>query len=763
VPNILCFLLVAFLFLSFDKVNAQATKADKKLDSLKQAYRLLKPNAKCFPILIEICDKLNNSGKYGESLDSAGVLLKLAEGTRDRKAVFKAYISKAESNRRLSRFQVSLLELDSAATIWPNPEKPSLPHSSLFNSYALVYSAMGNHQTSIKYALKAVAIDSILQSPELCNSLNSLALSFVILGNYGAAIPKFLKALGLAEKQNLPIVQGRCLINIGSCHLNMGNYEEARKYFLECYKLRKGTNNPQGLAAILGNLGATEISLKNPDKAIAYLKESLFYSIPIKYYPNMASASLNLSKTFKDTKQLDSALKYGSLAVNICNLNKIQNEKTSAYLVLGDVLMDLDRPDSAAYFFQKALENAKVFNTPKDIVKALGFLQKLAEKRNNFKEALELSRKQQALSDSLRKLSDKKNLDKLELEFQTEKKDKQIAQQKLDLSQQAIALLEKEKFISEKALALQIQREATERQVVQNALLQTENENNTLEIQNQEKKLLVQNLEASRVLAKLELEKKGAELSSKKLKEERYLRNGLIIGALALLVIGFLIFQDYRLRRKLQHQAEILNQRRRLSTDLHDDVGATLSSISIYTEAIKNKLKNNEHERVMELVNKIGENSRETISTLGDIVWNINPVNDSAEKLFNRMESTAAFLFTAQNIQFEFDRDEALLNLDFSLEAKQNLYLIFKETINNAVKYSGAKLVRLLIKKAGSNLEMTIEDNGRGFDVNQSFEGNGLKNIRRRAFEMNGTCNINSSTIGTSTVIRIPLASLRFE
>ena len=162
----------------------------------------------------------------------------------------------------------------------------------------------------------------------------------------------------------------------------------------------------------------------------------------------------------------------------------------------------------------------------------------------------------------------------------------------------------------------------------------------------------------------------------------------------------------------------------------------------------------------MELVNKIGENSRETISTLGDIVWNINPMNDTAEKLFIRMESTAIMLFSAQNTLLEFEADPRLSDFDFSLEAKQNLYLIFKETINNTLKYAEATQVKIGIKKADGNFEMAISDNGKGFDSSKESEGNGLKNMKRRVENFGGKFMLASSSAGTSTMVQIPVVAL---
>jgi signal transduction histidine kinase len=239
-------------------------------------------------------------------------------------------------------------------------------------------------------------------------------------------------------------------------------------------------------------------------------------------------------------------------------------------------------------------------------------------------------------------------------------------------------------------------------------------------------------------------------------------------GGLVSILVGFIwillrVYVSQKLQKERQEVEKrnlLITERNRIIKDLHDDVGATLSSISIYTEAIKNKLRHNEPEKVMELVNKIGENSRETISTLGDIVWNLNPINDSAEKLFNRMESTATLLLSAQNIRLDFRADPQLFEIEFSLEAKQNLYLIYKETINNISKYAEASQVSISFWNVNAMLEMLISDNGKGFDVSQKSEGNGIRNIRLRTEALRGSAKISSSNLGTETHIRLPLSGL---
>lgn len=218
------------------------------------------------------------------------------------------------------------------------------------------------------------------------------------------------------------------------------------------------------------------------------------------------------------------------------------------------------------------------------------------------------------------------------------------------------------------------------------------------------------------------------------------------ITVIALAMFGYLISR-YRLKKAL----ELESMRNRIATDLHDDIGATLSSISIYSQVVKDKLKDKDHnlERVLD---KMGENSREMVNNMNDIVWAINPSNDQGEKLIKRIESYAIDLCSAKNIQVQFHADERLNNISLPLEHRKNIYLVFKEAINNAVKYSAANKVEIALHLKDKTINLQIKDNGKGFDKTQVKKGNGLKNFESRAREINGTVDI-SAIPGAGTTI----------
>ncbi len=217
----------------------------------------------------------------------------------------------------------------------------------------------------------------------------------------------------------------------------------------------------------------------------------------------------------------------------------------------------------------------------------------------------------------------------------------------------------------------------------------------------------------------------------------------------------------YRVNEILKRQAI----RNRIAQDLHDSVGSTLSSISVYSQVAKiQQEKNNAHE-LKNVIQKIGITSTEMISEMNDIVWSINPRNDSMEKILQRMESFAKPLLKAKGINFTFQYDSAVHHINLPMEKRKNFYLIFKESINNALKYSFCKKVEVTVKQHNHQLELLVTDDGQGFDVEEmkklaakSLSGNGLNNMKRRAAEMNGECLIKSSPGGATLVhLRFPV------
>ncbi len=214
------------------------------------------------------------------------------------------------------------------------------------------------------------------------------------------------------------------------------------------------------------------------------------------------------------------------------------------------------------------------------------------------------------------------------------------------------------------------------------------------------------------------------------------------------------VLYDYRKR----NLAALSGVRQRIATDLHDDIGSTLNSISVYSEIAGKQMQSNPI-NAKNLLEKMGDSSRNMIDMMNDIVWAINPKNDQFENILQRMQYFAGELLSGKNILLQFDADEKIKRIKLSMVKRKNLYLIFKEAVNNAYKYSDAKTVSVSVALQATHLLMIITDDGIGFETaEKTMGGNGLKNMHNRAKETGSQLHIISwMKKGTRIELQMPV------
>ncbi|RZM22155.1 MAG: hypothetical protein EOO88_30285, partial [Pedobacter sp.] len=240
-----------------------------------------------------------------------------------------------------------------------------------------------------------------------------------------------------------------------------------------------------------------------------------------------------------------------------------------------------------------------------------------------------------------------------------------------------------------------------------------------------------------------------AKLSEEKIKLENYrnisrTRLWAIAVIFILAALGFYILRRYRGRlekekKRIEELNRLLALRQRLSADMHDDVGSTLSSISLYTHSL---LMQPQSERQRSVLEKIKQNAQNAQESVGDIIWSVNPDMDLMEKIASRMRSLGADLTEHAHIGFSFTEKGDTASLQIEMSARRNLYLIYKEAINNAVKYSQCSQIAVTLQTSEQRFEMEVADDGAGFDGSKKYMGNGLINMQRRAGEINSELNI---------------------
>jgi signal transduction histidine kinase len=224
-------------------------------------------------------------------------------------------------------------------------------------------------------------------------------------------------------------------------------------------------------------------------------------------------------------------------------------------------------------------------------------------------------------------------------------------------------------------------------------------------------------------------------LAEKQQQEKKFIYAGV---AVVLLFGGFFSYR-YIKRKQLLHQEEVLHERLRISRELHDEIGSTLSGIAMYSYLTKEQMHNNRTEDVERSLNNIQQSANEMINKLSDIVWLVNPEKDSFAKLFERLEEFAMSIAGIKNIDVKISFEGKLTEENLPVDRRRNLYLFCKEAINNAIKYSDARMIELTMKEMDNRrIGFFINDDGKGFDSLTVRKGNGLINMQKRAEEMNG-------------------------
>ncbi len=227
-----------------------------------------------------------------------------------------------------------------------------------------------------------------------------------------------------------------------------------------------------------------------------------------------------------------------------------------------------------------------------------------------------------------------------------------------------------------------------------------------------------------------------------------FYRASWFIGMLTLFLGGIIyLFYRYRLQKAIQ----IEKMRTQIATDLHDDIGATLSSISFYSEAVRQKTRHTLPE-VSSILEKMGETSRAMVGNMSDIVWAIDPQHDDLSKMVERMQSYAREICALRSIKLQIAIDDRIHSLKPNLAQRRNIYLIFKEALNNALKYSDGQVIQLSVEWNGNVFHLHLTDDGKGFNTAVDADGNGIKNMQKRAEEIGGPLYINSR-IGSGTTV----------
>lgn len=583
----------------------------------------------------------------------------------------------------------------------------------------------------------------------LINRLNER--SFKLVKKFpDSAVALAHQAIGLSEKINYHIGLGDGYIRLGLVEKDKGNYDEALAFYRKSLHHRLQIGNEDLVARVYNNMGMAFTWQAQYDSAVHYLVMALKIAERLHLKSYQAMYLMNLGIAYEKNKDYEKAIQYNHHAKELYREEEDSTGILKTTVNLGSIYTANGDYRSSLSLSREAFQLATFLGDERNKFIAIGNIAVIYQGLNQFDSALYYMR--QALcykieiEDNRGASIDMSNMGMVFYELGKSDSSVYYLSESLKLAEEigelnlasrnaeTLAEVFSEKGDYKKAFEYH-QKFSSYRDSVFN-----ESKAETIaDMQTQ--------YETEKKEKEIQLLNKDNEIKSIALNKQQVLRNSLIGGTVLIIIIGLLLFNRYRISQKQKHQAE----RVRISSDLHDEIGSTLSSISMYSAYAKEKPA--EAGKVLE---EISSSSKEMIDDMNDIIWAINPRNDSFSHIIDRLRNYASRMAQSKNIVLDFHNDDSLHDIAFSMEQRKNLFLICKEAVNNAVKYSDCKNLIVKFEKNKKNLFAEVSDDGKGFAANSNYEGNGLRNMKQRAADMYAQI-LFSSGEGNGTKIKLEM------
>jgi two-component system sensor histidine kinase UhpB len=577
-----------------------------------------------------------------------------------------------------------------------------------WQNIGIYYYTQGELERSLEYCRKALnAAEKTADKEAQCDVLNIMSSISSDMGNMSLSRNYSLKALALAEeiKDTARIVVMNT--NLGIQYENESNYISALGYFLKALKINEVLHDKKSIANNYFQIGRIYVlEERDTDKALKYSLLSLKFAKEADDQLQVANSLDLLGVIYKEMKDWDKSLNYFQEALNKYQSTDNINQITKTNFNIGELFREQGKFDKSIEYYNTALESGNKIGIVDELGASYYGLGLAYQGKKNYTQAIYYLKKSQSYGEAQTSPAHVRNvLQSLANNYSLSHDFKSAYDYLIEYNRVNDSIVNKE------------------------IIGKTNEMHEKYESEKKEKEIILLN--------------KDNELQNAEIKKQTLLKNSFIGGLALMCVLVFLGYRSYRTRQLLKLQT----LRNKIASDLHDDVGSTLSSIAIFSEVAQQQSK-----EVIPMLNTIGESARKMLDAMADIVWTINPENDQFEKIILRMRSFAYELLGAKKIEFEFTADDDITKKKLPMSVRKNLYLIFKEATNNLAKYSDATKVSFTIKDDKNKLNMLIRDNGKGFDITKEVIGNGLKNMRKRADEIGATLLIDSLPGGGTSI-----------
>ncbi|WP_162843256.1 tetratricopeptide repeat-containing sensor histidine kinase [Ichthyenterobacterium magnum] len=565
---------------------------------------------------------------------------------------------------------------------------------------------------------------------------NTHGIYMDVTGKLDSAKFYFTKALKLSREHKISIIESMCLNNLGMFNWNNGNYNEALNYFFQALKMYENINDEKSVSVPLNNIGLIYQEMNLSEKALDYHKQALEIRKKYKLEKDQVASLNNIGICYKELGQIDNAisvykegLKLAKTSDNLLDYYRLLDNLANSYHINGDYLKSieihlkaLDKPDNFnadekgnLVAYANLVSSYNHINKPEkglffakkgfDIIKkypdfehySADLFLHAAESNymlGNIKTARTYIDRFVAIKDSLFSEQNAKAIADLEVQYDTEKKEKQILIQRAELAEQSL----------------------------------------TIQKRNYQLYGLIGLALILGIIGYLFYNQQ--KLKNQQLQKENELKDALV---------------------KIETQNRLQEQRLRISRDLHDNIGAQLTFIISSIDNLKYGFEIKD-EQLTSKLDAISNFASSTIYELRDTIWAMNKSEISFEDLQARISNfidKANSIDDAINFSFAID-NSVNLSKEFTSVEGMNIHRVLQEAIHNSIKHAEASEIKVNVSQYKNAYHFEVSDNGKGFNPKTVKKGNGLNNMQNRIHDIGGEFAITSNeTSGTKIRVKI--------
>ncbi|MFN5319546.1 MAG: tetratricopeptide repeat protein [Bacteroidia bacterium] len=572
------------------------------------------------------------------------------------------------------------------------------------------------------------------------------ALSFALhQTNPDSALLIAQQGIAFAEGNNNVFHKASCLNMAGLAYNRLGRYTKCFQSYVEAIRLFEAIKEPAQVARVNDNLAQHLYLRKDYRQSQTFLLKALRYFESVSDSFRIAKSYQTLSIINRELKQYDESKSYLDKSINILTRQNKLNELGAANSLMGNLFIAMKKYEEAKPYHQKSYDLFLKTNDTFNQALALENLALVEENSQRYNEAADYYVRALNIFRNIKSETDVA-YEQMRLAVPTGKQNK-FANAHL-LLDSAELIFRKEQVSTYLADLYQIRSQIFEDAGNTTKALEAYKKHISLRdsISEAQKTEEIQRLqteyETDRKEQQIALLKAEGNAQESEISRRNWLIFSLVLLVAVIVALSVVVYNQALVRKERKRQQEL----NRIAGDLHDDVGASLSAIRMYSEMLKSKGEQSAPQ-LSPIAARISDNAREIIQNMSDIVWAIKPGEEGFSALQNRVWNTALAICEAREISLNFTATEELKEWKPDIELRNDMFLVCKEAVNNAVKYSGSNKLDVAFSVENNTVKISIRDYGNGLPE-QHREGNGLKNMEQRTLKHKGVCERNNHPDG---------------